>query len=156
MRYTVVDNRGAVSFVAACDALPILVAACAENPPRVEDLLSLASRYQPALEDYVTCGMAIFDEHNVDGRYDCIHNALKFCPPYDTPVFRVVDARTREASLQPVKAGIVIFNLRARRIVQVQNSYAEVQRRGKVIVRDGVGRPRVYRYQLPDSWVIVP
>jgi hypothetical protein len=35
------------------------------------------------------------------------------------------DERTRQASLQPVKAGVIIFNPRNRRIVQIQNTYSE-------------------------------
>lgn len=156
MRYTIVDERGAVSFTAGCESLDALVAACADNPRSVEELLALAGRYDPQLEEYVTCGLAIFGEHNADGNWDSIHAALKYCRPHELPVFRVVDAETRRASLQPVKAGIVIFNLRARRIVQVQNAYAEIRRRGRVVVQDAAGEPRIYRYELPANWVIVP
>ena len=155
MRYTVVDDRGAVSFVAGCESLKALVAACAESPHSLAELLSLASRYDPKLEDYVTSGLAVFDEHNVDGHNEAIHQALRYFPPYEMPVFRVVDEETREVSLRSVKAGIVIFNLRARRIVQVINSYEEISRKGRLIVQDG-SQKRVYRYELPASWVIVP
>lgn len=155
MRYTTIDEKGAVSFVAHCDFLAILVAACAENPTNLEDLLAHASRYDSRLEDYVTSGLAIFDEHNVEGHYEAIHSALRYCQPHEMPVFRVVDPPTRRASLQPVKAGLVIFNLRARRIVQMQNSFAEIRRRGRLVEHAGVA-PRVVRYELPPSWEIVP
>jgi hypothetical protein len=71
-------------------------------------------------------------------------------------VFRVIDSETRRMSLHPVKAGIVLFNLRARRIIQVQNTYSEVQRRGRLIQRTDSGRNRVLRYELPATWIIVP
>jgi hypothetical protein len=155
MRYTVVDERGAVSFVARCESLVHLVAACAANPHTLEELLHLAGRYDPELEEYVASGLAVFDEHNVDGHNESIRSALRYLQPHELPVFRVVDDETREASLQRVKAGILIFNLKARRIVQVLNAYQEVQRKGRVIVTEGREK-RVYRYELPKAWAIVP
>ena len=156
MRFTIIDEQGAISFVAACESLNAVVAACAENPRTATELLALTRRYDTHLEDYVTCGLAIFDEHNADGNLDAIHSALRHCAPHEQPVFRVADAETRRASLQSVKAGIVIFNLVARRIVQVQNTYAEIRRRGRLVVQDDVGHSRVYRYELPANWAIVP
>lgn len=156
MRYTVVGDSATVSFVAGCESLPTLVAACAGNPRTVEQLMAFVARYEPKLAEYVACGLAVFAEHNVEGHSEAICSALKYCPPHEQPVFRVVDGETRRASLQPVKAGIVIFNLPARRIVQIHNTYAEIRRKGRVIVRDAVGKPRVFRYELPANWVIVP
>ena len=71
---------------------------------------------------------AAFDEHNVAGNYQAIHAAIKHLPPHELPVFRVVDDVTRQASLQGVKAGVIIFNLPSRRIVQIQNTYSEIRR----------------------------
>jgi hypothetical protein len=69
----------------------------------------------------------------------------------------VGDARTREVSLTPVKAGLVLFNLPQKRIIQVQNTYADVQREDRGRFRKA-GQPtgRYYRYQLPADWTIVP
>jgi hypothetical protein len=156
MRYTIIDQVGTISFVADCEVLEILVAACAENPANTADLLALSSKYDPRVEDYVSSGLAIFDEHNVPGEYASIHSALKHLAPHELPVFRVIDSETRRMSLHPVKAGIVLFNLRARRIIQVQNTYSEVQRRGRLIQRTDSGRNRVLRYELPATWIIVP
>ncbi|MCL4465032.1 MAG: hypothetical protein M1401_02535 [Chloroflexi bacterium] len=155
MRYTVVDARGTVSFVAGCESLVHLVAACSASPRTLAELLHLAGRYDPRLEEYVTSGLAVFDEHNVDGHNDSIHSALRYCQPHELPVFRVVDDETREASLQRVKAGILIFNLKARRIVQLLNAYQAIQRKGRVVVTEGREK-RVYRYELPQVWAIVP
>jgi hypothetical protein len=99
----------------------------------------------------------VFDEHNVAGHLEHIHAALDFCKPQDLPPFRVVDARTREASLTPVRAGVVLFNLSARRIVQIQNTYSEIQRKGRVRVMDtDTQRVRVQAYELPADWSLVP
>ena len=127
MRYTVIDQQGTVSFVAPCEALPALLTGCFQGATSVEDLMSRLDRRQRRMVEYVTSGLAVFDEHNAPGNYEAIHQALDYCAPHELPVFRVVDDRTRQASLQPVKAGVIIFNLIKRRIVQIQNTYAEIK-----------------------------
>src|SRR5690349_12913277 len=122
VRCTVVDEQGAVSFIIDGDALPALAAACAQNPPTLEALLSITDAYYHDLKERVLNGLAIFDELNGPGHYERIHEAFKYCQPHEHPVFRVVDEVTREMSKQAVKAGVVLFNLRAKRIVQIQNS----------------------------------
>jgi hypothetical protein len=73
------------------------------------------------------------------------------------PVLRVVDAVTRNESLEPVKIGLVIFNLPAHRIVQVQNSLGILKRsdRGRYY-ENGQPTERLYFYRLPDDWSMVP
>jgi hypothetical protein len=157
VRCTVVDDRGAVSFVADGDALPALVAACAQNPTSLQELLDITDSYYHDLRDRVLNGLAIFDELNTPGHYEAIHEAFQYCAPHEQPVFRVVDDLTREASKQAVKAGVVIFNLRAKRIVQIQNSYREITRSGRARVFDGKALTNsVFSYRLPREWAIVP
>jgi hypothetical protein len=127
MRYTLVDRRGTVSFVASCAALRPLITGCVRGATSVDDLMSRIDRPQRRMAEYVSSGLAIFDEHNVSGNYEAIHEALDHCEPHELPVFRVVDERTRQASLQPVKAGVIVFNLARRRIVQIVNTYAEIK-----------------------------
>src|SRR5690242_13028535 len=122
MRYTIVNGQGGVSFVDDEFMLPALVAACAANPTSYEGLLDAAHEYDRRPRDQVRNALSVFDEHNVPGRYDAIHRALAESEPVYTPAFRIVDEQTRQASLQPVKAGLVIFNLKAQRIIQVQNT----------------------------------
>ncbi len=156
MRFTVIDARGGVSFVAHGDALPALVKACGSNPATLEDLLRLAEPYYRPLREHVLNGLAIFDERNAEGHYEAVHQALSW-PPHQHPVFRVVDDLTRETSLRPVKAGAVIFNLRAKRIVQIQNSYREIQRQGVSHVFDGTRMTdEIFSYRLPNEWSLVP
>ena len=157
MRCTVVDERGTVSFVADGDALPALVAACAQNPGSLEQLLELTDGFYHRLRDQVLNGLAVFDELNVPGNYEAIHKAFRYCQPHEQPVFRVVDEPTREMSKEAVKAGVVIFNLRAKRIVQIQNSYREIRRSGRARVFDGQTLTNsVYSYRLPREWTLVP
>jgi hypothetical protein len=157
MRYTVVDPQGCVSFVGPCSALLPLVAACSKNPTTLAELLAYADQFGANLAEYVAAGLAVFDEHNLPGHYERIHAALDHLRGHEVPVFRVVDDRTRDASLQPVAAGVVIFNLTAKRIVQIQNSYQEIPRDGVVRQRDQSGRTtRVMRYRLPQEWQLTP
>ena len=157
MRFTVVDALGKVSFVAPCSTLEVLVAACARGARTLQSLLELAEPFAPGLRERVLSGLAVFDEHNAPGHYQAIHGALAYFAPGEHPVFRIVDDRTRDASLQPVRAGVVIFNLAEKRIVQIQNTYSEIRRKGRLRVRDASsGSPRVHAYELPADWALVP
>jgi hypothetical protein len=157
MRYTIVDSRGAVSFVAHCDVAFALVAACARNPATLDDLLGHADPWYRGVREYVLNGLAVFDEMNVAGNSAAIRATLEIATPEEQPVFRIVDPVTREASLRPVKAGVIVLNLRAKRIVQIQNSYQEIKRSGRVRLFDGAsGRGRTLSYRLPDDWSLVP
>ena len=158
MRYTIVDPRGSVSFVGPCQGLKALVAACADGAgPLAEDLLAGAGEYDNELRDTILNGLHRFDEHNLPGDYTAIRAELTGAAAGESPVFRVVDEVTRAASLEPVKAGLVLFNLKEKRIVQVQNTYADVRRedRGRVR-RNGRVTGRFYTYRLPPDWQIIP
>ena len=160
MRFTVIDAAGGVSFVAPCRTMEALVAACAGGATTLDELLDAASRFEPELRDRVLSGLAVFDEHNTRDNPRAIHSALDLLRPADLPVFRVLDARTREASLQPARAGVIIFNLKGKRIVQIHNTYSEIKRQGRIRIARREGdeprAPRVHRYQLPNDWSLVP
>jgi hypothetical protein len=157
MRYTVVDHQSTISFIAPDRALQGLVAACSTGPRTIQEFLDKAAPFTTDLRDRVVSGLAVFDEHNTPGNSRWIHAALDYCRREEVPVFRVVDARTREASLTPVWAGVVVFNLKAKRIVQIHNTYAEIKRKGRLRIMEGT-RPtnRVQRYELPADWTVVP
>ncbi len=157
LRCTIVDGHSGISFLTHGDALPALVAACSASPATIDELLSCADSYYKNLSDYVYAGLAVFDERNTPGHYEAIHKELTTLPRYKQPVFRIVDDLTREASLRPVKAGAVIFNLKAKRIVQMINSYREIRRTGLGRIFDGLGLTgAVFRYRLPEEWALVP
>jgi len=145
MRYTVIDDRGAVSFVGACEALPALITACFQGATTLDEMMERIDRRQRRMAEFVLSGLAVFDEHNAPGNYEAIHEALDHLPPHELPVFRVVDERTRQASLDPVKAGAIIFNLPKRRIVQLVNSYAEIK-----------DMPYKMRRLQQTGWTVVP
>ena len=157
LRCTVIGREGGVSFVAHGEVLAALAKGCVANPRSVEELLEYSEPFYQTLREQVLNGLAMFDERNVEGRYEAIHKALEMCRPYEQPVFRIVDELTREASLRPVKAGAVLFNLPARRIVQLQNSYREITRVGRGRVFDGERLTNdVFSYRLPKEWALVP
>jgi len=157
MRLTVVDEAGTVSFVAHASAAAALTAACSHNPATLRDLLDASERYDRGLRATVLRGLAVFDEHNLSDDLSDIHSQLDTLPARQTPVFRVLDAVTREASLTPVRTGVVLFNLPARRIVQIQNTYEPLAQSGEVNYHNGRFLSiRVLPYRLSPEWMIVP
>jgi hypothetical protein len=157
MRFTVVDEQSTVSFVGPDRALHALVAACATGADSLEDLLDRARPFVRELCERVLSGLAVFDEHNSLGNTRWIHAAFDYCRSEEVPVFRVLDDRTREISLSPVWAGAVVFNLKARRIVQIQNTYSDIKRKGRLrIVEGATPTNRIQRYELGPEWTVVP
>lgn len=102
-------------------------------------------------------GLSVFDEHNLAGNTAAIESVLVEKDSSEWPPFRVLNDVTRRASMEPGRAGLIVFNLNARRIIQVQNSYAEIQRRDRGRIRAN-GRPTrvLYHYDLPADWMLVP
>jgi hypothetical protein len=135
MRFTIVDKSGAVSFVHEGSALNALLKACSDGTASLSDLLDSTARRDGSLRERVTCGLAVFDEHNANGNYAAIHEAIEHFPSEEWPVFRVVDDITREGSLRSTRTGVIVFNLAERRIVQIQNSYAEILDMGQWVRR---------------------
>lgn len=156
-RLTIIDPSGGISFVSHGEAIPALLKACASNPQTVEELLARVEPYYHGLQERVCNGLAMFDERNMPGHYDTIHNSLRQARPDESPTFRIVDEVTREASLRPVKAGAVVFNLIDRRIITLQNGYQEITRTGRGEVFDGERMTGArFTYRLPKSWALVP
>lgn len=156
-RYTVADEQGTVSFLGPAHALKMLVAACARGAATLGELLDFTRRYDDQFSRAVLDGLAVFDEHNSRENPSHINDILTERGPAEWPPFRVYDDQTRRASTQPGRTGLIVFNLPSKRIVQVQNSYSEIQRRDRGRIREG-GRPTrtLYYYDLPSDWSLVP
>lgn len=157
LRLTVIDAGGGVSFVAHGEALPALLRSCTADPKTLPALLDGAEPYYAGLCEHVMNGLAMFDERNTPGNYDAIHAALDHAQPDESPLFRIVDEVTREASLRPVKAGAMVFNLIDQRVITLQNGYRKLTRNGRGEVFDGermTGDTFIYR--LPKRWALVP
>ena len=157
MRFTVVDARSTVSFIGPDRTLHALVAACALGADSIDALLDRIAPFAAELRERVLSGLAVFDEHNSRGNMRWIHAAFDYCHREEVPVFRVLDDRTREISLSPVWAGAVVFNLKSKRIVQIQNTYSDIKRKGRLRVMEGA-RPtnKIERYELGPDWTVVP
>jgi hypothetical protein len=156
MRFTIVDVSGTLTFLAPPHALKALAAGCAMNPESINALLAELSVYDQDLGQSLANDLAIFQEHNISGDSGWIDERINGHPAYPLPVM-ALSASTKALSLQPGPLGLVIFNLTAKRIVQVQNSHQNVLRsdRGR-IRRNGQPARALYRYTLPDDWSIVP
>jgi hypothetical protein len=157
IRFTVVDQHGTTSFVGPAHAIKMLVAACSRNPTTTNELLEYTQPYDDQFVNEVRSGLAVFDEHNTPENLAAFQNWNATIPNEQLPPFRILDEETRRESLEPVETGLVLLNLKKQRIIQVQNSYEEVQRqnRGR-IRRGGEPVPVLYRYKLPQTWQILP
>ena len=157
IRFTVIDEAGTASFIGPCHAIKMLVAGCSQHPQSLRQLLESTRRYDADFVTTVLSGLAVFDEHNTRENVATFTGISNQLEPAELPPFRVFDDHTRRLSLAPVGTGLILFNLTTRRIIQVQNSYAEVLRVDRGRVREN-GRPTriLYHYRLPDEWRIVP
>jgi len=157
IRLTVIESEGAVSFVAHSSAANALTAACASDPQTLDELLTASLAFDRSLRDKVLNGLRVFDEHNLPDDLHAIHQQLETLAPKEIPVFRVLDDVTREASLRPVRTGVVLFNLPAKRIVQIENTYEPLTRSGELNYHNGRFLSRkLVEYRLPPMWTIVP
>lgn len=157
MRFTIIDASGAVSFAGPPHGLKALTAGCADGATDHADLIGLLAKYDAKLAESVLNGLAIFDEHVVAGNTQSVEDWLRDRAAALERPLRVVDEATRQLSLEPRRLGVVLFNLVAHRIVQLQNNYAELLRhdRGRVRI-DGKPVNRYYSYRLPRTWEILP
>jgi hypothetical protein len=157
MRFTIVDHHGTISFPGPPHGLKALAAGCSAGADDHLSLIDSLARYDADLAAYVLDGLAVFDEHVAATNPDSVRRWFDRSRDTRERPLRVVDEVTRRVSLEPRRLGVVIFNLAARRIVQIQNSYAELLRadRGRVRV-DGRPTRRIYRYSLPNDWLILP
>lgn len=157
IRYTVTDDQGTTSFIGPGHAIKMFVAACAKEPSTLKEMLESVRRYDAAFVSDVLRGLSVFDEHNLAGETMSIEAQIEDTDPDELPPFRVFNEATRAASSHPAQAGLIIFNLAARRIVQVQNSYGEIQRSDRGRIRES-GEPTkaLYHYRLPSEWALVP
>jgi hypothetical protein len=157
IRFTIVTSEGNTSFVGPCHTIKMLVAACSRNPATTDELLEYTQPFDEEFVKEVRSGLAVFDEHNTRENTEAFHGWKSELSNRQLPPFRILDDTMRRESLEPAGSGLLLLNLKEQRIVQVQNSYEEVQRqdRGR-IRRQGEPVPILYRYKLPSAWTIVP
>ncbi len=137
------------------------------SPTLENELQSLLAQFTPARpvapsepEELDEMPMLGQSESEVEISYEALLQyqvRLSGAPTARQPVLRVLNSITRQESLEPVGIGLVIFNLPARRIVQVQNSYGVLKRsdRGRYF-ENGQPTERLYFYRLPNEWSLLP
>lgn len=153
-RLNIIDPASSVSFLGPAHAAKAVAAACSHGSLTWQDILSRTQRYDAEWTAEVRRGILSFEEHHVPGD-DPVPPVE---PGFDAlSPFRIWDVETRQASLNPGRLGLVIFNLKEQRIIQVQNNYSDLQRQGRGRIRlDGRPTPALYHYRLPEDWAILP
>jgi hypothetical protein len=156
-RVNVIDSRGTMSFLAPPHGLKVLAAAITQGAKDGGELLAFAHAYDAEWAMNIRIQIMRFDEHNVGTVSEDFQSAIGEVDKPRHPAFRVIDAETRARSLVPGRLGLVVFNLKERRIIQVQNNYADLQRkdRGRVRVH-GEPTDLLFHYELPREWALVP
>jgi hypothetical protein len=156
-RVNVIDERGTVSFLAPPHGLKVLAAAITQGAGSAAELLALSLAFDAQWAADVRSQIMRFDEHNLSQVAAPYSVALGGVDGPTHPAFRVIDAETRHRSLVPGRLGLVVFNLKERRIIQIQNNYSNLERKDRGRVRIG-GEPTdtVFQYELPVEWSLVP
>lgn len=156
-RCNVIDQMGTVSFIAPPHGLKVIAASIAKGAGSFTELMSNARIYDADWAGDVRRDLLLFDEHNVEGLGDRFQDALGAEDSADHLAFRVIDAFTRRRSLVPSGLGLVVFNLKEQRIIQIHNNYADLRRKDRGRVRvDGAPTRQLFHYELPTDWAIVP
>lgn len=156
-RVNVIDERGTVSFLAPPHGLKVLAAAITQGAASGSELIANAHAFDAQWAAEVRSQIMQFDEHNVDAISGPFQEVIAEGDRTGHPAFRVMDTETRQRSLVPGRLGLVVFNLKERRIIQIQNNYANLERRDRGRIRVG-GKPTniLFQYELPGEWALVP
>ena len=157
VRITIADEDSTISFLSPGHAIKMVVAACSKEAETIDQVLDTLEQLDHDLCATIRHGLARFDEHNVRSDSGAFETLMSETPSNQLPPFRVLSPEMRNRSLDPGRLGLVLFNLRSKRIVQVQNHYGEINRqdRGRIWVS---GEPvrRLYQYALSPDWALLP
>lgn len=156
-RINMIDENGTISLLAPQHGPKMLTAMAGLEFDNTKDMLLAASSLDSSWIWQVQSQLAMFDEFNIDELHDDWRDMIERKDSAVHPAFRVIDPTTRQRSLQPGSLGLIVFNLREHRIIQVQNNGKDLEREGSGRYRED-GRPRgeMYRYTLPENWSLVP
>jgi hypothetical protein len=154
IRLNVIDAEHSVSFLGPAHTGKAVAAACSHGATTWQQVLLRTQRYDPDWTRDVRRGILLFEEHHAP-KDDPVPTGPRSFEPCDP--FRIWDAETRFCSMEPASLGLLIFNLTAQRIIQVQNRHVEIRRQGRSRIRVG-GKPTsaLYHYSLPEEWAILP
>ena len=156
-RINMIDNRGTISLLAPAHGPKMLTALAGLEFDSSRDMLQAVAAMDSDWITQVQSQLAMFDEFNVDELSDEWQEMIERNDSAVHPAFRVMEAITRARSLQPANLGLIVFNLKEHRIIQVQNSGDDLAREGEGRYReDGSPQDRMYSYILPEHWSLVP
>ncbi len=156
-RINMIDEYGTISLLSPAHGPKMLTAMAGLQFDSTKDMLLAVSALDSSWIWQVLSQLSMFDEFNIDELHDDWREMIERKDSAVHPAFRVLDPITRQRSLQPGSLGLIVFNLREHRIIQVQNNGTDLEREGAGRYRED-GRPRgeMYRYTLPQNWSLVP
>ncbi len=151
-RFNVIDEQGTVSFLGPRHGSKMVAAACGANHRSLDSMLTYLEALDEVWAADIARGLREFDAR----RDQRAHVDAAIDVDWHEP-FRVVDAETRAQSMRISSLGLFVVNLKARRIVQVDNRSTDLTKVGKGRVRRN-GRPTrmLFRYDLSPEWDLVP
>lgn len=156
-RINMIDERGTISMLAPAHGPKMLTALAGLEFDSSRDMLQAVSAMDSAWIAQIQSQLAMFDEFNVDELSDEWREMIERDDSAVHPAFRVMEPATRARSLQPASLGLIVFNLKEHRIIQVHNNGDDLEREGEGRYReDGSPQDRMYSYVLPENWSLVP
>lgn len=156
-RCNVIDQAGTVSFTAPPHGLKVIAAAISRGARSFSELLRHARTFDAEWAETVHTDLMVFDEHNVDDIDEAFRQDVEAGDSPEHHAFRVIDQSTRSRSLMPSRLGLVVFNLKEHRIIQIHNNYDDLRRKDRGRIRVA-GEPIdvLFHYELPPGWALVP
>lgn len=156
-RCNVIDQSGTVSFTAPPHGLKVIAAAISRGAQSLSELLFNARTFDAEWVEAVYIGLMVFDEHNVDNVDDAFRHDVEEGDAVEHRAFRVIDHATRQRSLVPSRLGLVVVNMKERRIIQIHNNYDDLRRKDRGRVRiHGEPTNLLFHYELPPGWSLLP
>ena len=156
-RINLIDERGTISLLAPPHGPKMLTAVAGLGLETSRRMLEAVSVMDTDWIRQVQSQLAMFDEFNVDELDEGWRDIVEESDTIVHPAFRVLDGVTRSRSLVPGSLGLIVFNLKQKRIIQVHNSWDELSRTGEGRYRvEGDPEEHKYTYSLPETWSLVP
>ncbi len=151
-RFNVIDGNGTASFLGPRHASKMIAAACGANHRSLDSMLTYLRALDEVWALEVSAGLDAFDARTQGEDTGSSESAHRWQAP-----FRVVDEESRRQSMRISSLGLFVVNLRARRIVQVDNRSISLEKSGRGRVRRN-GKPTrmMFRYSLSPEWELVP
>lgn len=156
-RVNLIDERGTISLLTPPHGPKMLTAVAGLGLETSRDMLEAVRSMDADWIRQVQSQLAMFDEFNIDVLDEGWREMVEEADTIVHPAFRVIDGVTRSRSLVPGSLGLIVFNLKQRRIIQVHNSWDELERSGEGRYRtEGDEEEHKYSYSLPETWSLVP